>query len=106
MKQNLHPNWFDEAKVTCACGNSFTTGSTVDSIRVEICAKCHPFFTGQQKFVDTLGRVDKFQMATKRAEEKRVQKQEIAKARAEKSRPSSQDRLSLRDLLMQARKNS
>lgn len=106
MKQNLHPIWFDDAKVTCACGNSFTTGSTVDSIKVEICSKCHPFFTGQQKFVDTLGRVDKFQMQTKRAEEQKVKKQEIAKARAEKSRPSSQDRLSLRDLLMQARKNS
>jgi large subunit ribosomal protein L31 len=106
MKQNLHPNWFDEAKVTCACGNTFTTGSTVDSIRVEICSKCHPFFTGQQKFVDTLGRVDKFQMAAKKAEEQKIVKAEIAKARAEKSRPSSQGQLSLRDLLMQARKNS
>ena len=106
MKTNIHPNWFADAKVSCACGNTFNTGSTVDSIRVEICSVCHPFFTGQQKFVDTLGRVDKFQMASKKAEEKKAVKEEIAKARAERSRPTSGERLSLRDLLMQARKNS
>lgn len=106
MKQNIHPQWHDEAKVVCACGHTFTTGSTVDSIRVEICSNCHPFFTGQQKFVDTLGRVDKFQMAAKRAEEQKEKRAEIAKVKAEKARPSSEGRLSLRDLLMQARKNS
>jgi len=60
MKQNIHPQWFPEAKVTCACGNTFTTGSTKEEIRVEVCSACHPFYTGQQKFVDTLGRVEKF----------------------------------------------
>jgi large subunit ribosomal protein L31 len=60
MKQNLHPAWHDDAVVTCACGNSFVTGSTLDKMDVDICAKCHPFFTGEMRFVDRQGRVDKF----------------------------------------------
>lgn len=60
MKPNIHPKYYAEAKVTCACGNSFLTGSTKPEIKVEICSKCHPFFTGEMKFVDTLGRVDRF----------------------------------------------
>lgn len=61
MKQAIHPTYFDNCQVTCACGNSFTTGSTLEKIEVEVCANCHPFFTGQQKFVDTKGRIEKFQ---------------------------------------------
>lgn len=61
MKVNTHPQWYPEAQVTCACGNTFTVGSTKSAISVEICAKCHPFFTGEMKFVDTLGRVERFQ---------------------------------------------
>lgn len=61
MKKGIHPQWFSEAKVTCACGNSWVTGSTKEEIRVEICSACHPFFTGQQRFVDSLGRVERFQ---------------------------------------------
>jgi len=61
MKNDIHPKWNSEAKVTCVCGNSFIVGSTKESIKVEVCAACHPFFTGQQKFVDALGRVEKFQ---------------------------------------------
>ena len=61
MKVAGHPVYYHEAKVTCACGNTFTTGSTKPEIRVEICAKCHPFFTGEMRFVDTLGRVERFQ---------------------------------------------
>ncbi|MBU2577316.1 50S ribosomal protein L31 [Patescibacteria group bacterium] len=61
MKQDIHPKWFNDAKVLCACGNTFTVGSTQEVIKVEVCSACHPFFTGQQKFVDTLGRVEKFQ---------------------------------------------
>ncbi len=61
MKENTHPNYHD-VTVTCACGNTFVSGTTIDTdnIRVEICSKCHPFFTGKQKLVDTGGRVDKF----------------------------------------------
>jgi len=61
MKENLHPEYHD-ATVTCACGQSFVTGTTkkTDTIKVDICNKCHPFFTGKQKLVDSGGRVDKF----------------------------------------------
>lgn len=59
MKEKIHPQYF-KTTVTCACGNSFETGSTKETLRVEICSKCHPFFTGKQKFVDTGGRVERF----------------------------------------------
>ena len=60
MKEKIHPG-YTEAKVVCGCGNTFTTRSTIDEIHVEICSACHPFYTGKQKFVDTAGRVEKFQ---------------------------------------------
>ncbi|HHW57435.1 MAG TPA: 50S ribosomal protein L31 [Clostridia bacterium] len=60
MKPNIHPTYYHDAVVRCACGNTFITGSTKKEIRVEICSKCHPFFTGQQKIVDTGGRVERF----------------------------------------------
>jgi len=59
MKKGIHPDYI-ESTVTCACGNAFTTRSTKEEIRVEICSQCHPFFTGKQKFVDSAGRVEKF----------------------------------------------
>ncbi len=59
MKQGIHPN-HKTAKVTCACGNEFETGSVKENIRVEICSECHPFYTGRQKFADAGGRVDRF----------------------------------------------
>ena len=60
MKANTHPKYNTECQVSCACGNKFTTGSTLEKIDVEVCSKCHPFFTGQLKFVDIKGRIDKF----------------------------------------------
>ena len=60
MKTNIHPQYYPEAKVVCACGNTFTVGSTKPEIKVEICSSCHPFFTGEMKFVDTAGRVELF----------------------------------------------
>lgn len=63
MKQGIHPQWYPEAKVTCACGATFTVGATAPEIHIEVCAACHPFFTGEARFVDTKGRVDKFQEA-------------------------------------------
>ena len=59
MKANIHPE-YKEATVTCACGNTFKTGSVKDELRVEICSECHPFFTGRQKFAERGGRVEKF----------------------------------------------
>jgi len=61
MKKEIHPKYFPEAKVTCACGNTWTTGSTKEEIRTEVCSACHPFFTGeQQRLIDMEGQVDRF----------------------------------------------
>lgn len=60
MKKEIHPAYNTNTVVTCACGNSFTVGSTKNELRVELCNACHPFYTGKAKFVDTAGRVDKF----------------------------------------------
>lgn len=60
MKEGLHPEWHSDAVVVCACGNTWTTGATVTEIRTDICSACHPFFTGEQRIVDTEGQVDRF----------------------------------------------
>ncbi|NEP82522.1 MAG: 50S ribosomal protein L31 [Okeania sp. SIO3B3] len=60
MRKNIHPTYHADAKVTCACGSTWTTGSTEPELRVYICSDCHPFFTGEQRIVDTAGRVDRF----------------------------------------------
>lgn len=60
MKENIHPKWFSEANVVCACGNTWKTGATVPEIRTDICSACHPFYTGEQRIVDTEGQVDRF----------------------------------------------
>ncbi len=106
MKADIHPTWYPEAKVTCACGESFVTGSTLPEIRVEICSKCHPLFTGQARFVDTLGQVDRF---VKRQEESKVKQDErkkILEKRLSKVAGKKKERPSLKDLLMQARKQA
>jgi large subunit ribosomal protein L31 len=61
MKKNIHPVYYPDAKVICACGNTFTTGSTLPEIKTELCSACHPFYTGKQKLVDSARRVEKFQ---------------------------------------------
>ena len=60
MKKDIHPTYFPEARVICACGETWTVGSTQEEIRVDICSACHPFFTGEQRIVDTEGQVDRF----------------------------------------------
>lgn len=67
MKEKIHPKYFTDAKVICSCGNTFTTGSTRQTLKVELCNKCHPFFTGEQKIIDTAGRVERFNKKYKRA---------------------------------------
>lgn len=105
MKANVHPTYFPEAKVVCACGNTFTSGSTSENIRVELCSQCHPFYTGQQKFVDTAGQVDKFERTLKKSQEKQSERSQVMANRAEKSGNKTTERLSLKDLLINARKN-
>ncbi len=60
MKDKIHPKYYTDAQVVCACGNSFTTGSTSKLMKVELCSNCHPFFTGERKLMDTAGRVERF----------------------------------------------
>ncbi len=60
MKEKIHPEYYPEAKVTCSCGNVFAVGSTQKDIKTEICSKCHPFYTGEQKIIDAQGQVQKF----------------------------------------------
>ena len=60
MKEKIHPTYYPEAKASCSCGNTFTIGSTKPEIRVELCSQCHPFFTGEQRVIDTAGRVERF----------------------------------------------
>jgi large subunit ribosomal protein L31 len=68
MKTDIHPTYYKDGKVTCACGKTFSIGSTVKDISVEICSACHPFYTGVDKVVDTAGRVEKFKTRLKAAE--------------------------------------
>jgi len=82
MKANIHPQYYNNAQVICACGNKFTTGSTLETIRVELCNKCHPFYTGEQRFVDSASRIQKFKLKQNIAKQyltKKVKKQEEQK---------------------------
>lgn len=96
MKAKIHPTYYADAVVTCACGNTFTAGSTRKTLTVDVCSACHPFFTGQMKFVDTQGRVERFQEKMKAA--KYVKKQKV---RQEQEAPRS-----LKEMLSQAKKKA
>lgn len=76
MKANIHPQYFPEAQVSCACGNRFTVGSTREVIHVELCSNCHPFYTGKQRFVDTASRIEKFQQKQAKAKPLKIKKDE------------------------------
>jgi len=69
VKKDIHPKYYPEAKVICACGNTWTTGSTKPEIRTEMCSACHPFFTGEQRIVDTAGQVERFERRKKLADD-------------------------------------
>ena len=69
MRKGIHPEYYAEARVTCACGNTWTTGSTRKEIRTDVCSKCHPFYTGEQRIVDTAGQVDRFIRRLQRSQE-------------------------------------
>ncbi len=85
MKAGIHPKYYPEARVICSCGNTWTTGSTVPEIRTDICSKCHPFYTGEQRIVDTAGQVERFMNRLKRysaAEEDKAKRQARAAQKA------------------------
>jgi len=96
MKANIHPKYFDNANVFCACGNKFTVGSTTEVIRVELCDKCHPFYTGEQRFVDSASRIQKFQKKQDTA------KQYVAKKveKIEKQKKQQDGPKTLREMLI------
>ena len=101
MKPNIHPQYFDDCKVTCACGNTFTAGATVPEIHVELCNNCHPFFTGEMKYVDTLGKVEKFEKARVHAKQVAQTRQKVEKEKVERTRPGS-----LKEMLDLAKKQA
>jgi len=100
MKAKIHPQYHHNTKVICACGNSFETGSTLPEIKVDICSACHPFFTGEMKFVDTQGRVEKFQ--AKMAQAGKYQSKNTKKAT--KNIQEDQTPLTLREMIQAQRK--
>ena len=79
MKKEIHPKYHANGQVTCACGNSFTTGSTQEKIEIEVCSACHPFFTGKAKFVDTARRVEKFKEKEEKVKAKRTKAKHTSK---------------------------
>lgn len=100
MQTKIHPTYHNEVEVVCSsCGNTFTTGSTKNSIHVEVCYKCHPFFTGEQRFLDTQGRVEKFQKQQAVAKEFRAR---YADKKAKKQDKQQKESKSLRELLAES----
>ncbi len=96
MKANVHPKYFSNAQVTCVCGNQFHVGSTQERINVELCYNCHPFYTGEQRFVDSASRIQKFQTKQQKATE---YKATVTKKVEDKKRSQSGPK-SLREMLM------
>jgi large subunit ribosomal protein L31 len=74
MKKDIHPKYFDKVQVKCACGKSFTVGSTKEFIETEICSGCHPFYTGKEKMLDTMGQVQKFKKRLAKKQKKNARK--------------------------------
>jgi large subunit ribosomal protein L31 len=100
MRAAIHPTYFSEAQVVCSCGNMFTTGSTKQEIHVEICYKCHPLYTGEKRYVDTLGQVGKFQKKQERAEKIQAARPAPKPKAGDKKTPQQQPK-SLRELLLE-----
>ena len=87
MKKGIHPTYYTDAQVTCSCGNTWTTGSTQKVIRTDVCFKCHPFFTGEQRIVDTEGQVDRFYKKLQVRQDYMREKEERTSARTSPARP-------------------
>ena len=75
MREGIHPKWYPEARVICACGNTWTVGAAIPEIRTDVCYNCHPFFTGEQRIVDTAGQVDRYQKRMKRHQQHTAEEQ-------------------------------
>ena len=108
MKKDIHPKYYPEAVVTCACGNSWTTGSTQPTIRTDVCSACHPFYTGEQRIVDTEGQVDRFYKKLQARKDYLTEKEAAAMARVSPERPVNELGLTKRvvDILAKAEINN
>jgi large subunit ribosomal protein L31 len=104
MKENIHPTWYPDAQVICACGNTWTTGSTQKVIRTDVCSKCHPFYTGEQRIVDTEGQVDRFYKKLQARQQYLDEQQAREEARTSLDRPIEELELGTRptDVLAKA----
>lgn len=96
MKANIHPTFYENAQVICVCGNRFTTGSTRETIHIELCNDCHPFYTGQQKFVDSGSLIKKFQ--TRQENAQKYQQKKVKKI--EEKKKSEEGPKTLREMLI------
>jgi len=92
MKKDIHPQFYIDAKAKCACGAEFNVGSTLEEIRVEVCSACHPFYTGNEKILDTAGRVEKFKQRRAAAVPKKPKKNPVVK-KAEKAKEKEEKSL-------------
>lgn len=96
MKAKIHPAYFHDTKVTCACGNTFVSGSINQTLSVEVCYKCHPFYTGEHRFVDTKGKVESFQKKQQVAREMQVK---LSSKKAKKEEKTAKSGKTLKELL-------
>lgn len=96
MKANIHPTFYEDAQVVCSCGNTFTTGSTKKTISVEVCSKCHPLYTGEQRYIDSKGKVESFEK--KREMAKKYEAIKVTK-KEKKHQKSEKKTKSLKELL-------
>ena len=95
MKADVHPQYFEQARIICGCGTTYITGSTREEIRVQLCSNCHPFYTGQHRYVDTASLIDKFEKKRKEAQPRKI--------KAQKEQSDNQPK-TLKEMLMQLKK--
>lgn len=89
MKQGIHPTYYTKATITCACGAVLETGSTVETMHTEICALCHPLYTGKKKVIDTTGRVDRFKKMAEKSQAKQIASKKAPRVKAEEKKEAT-----------------
>ncbi len=101
MKKGIHPKYYSEAKVTCSCGNTFVVGSTRETIRTDVCSACHPFFTGEQRLVDTAGQVERFIRRLEKSED--IRAGELTRPETEKAEKKAEEEAPIKVLGLSSR---
>ncbi len=98
MKTGIHPTYYPKATVKCACGKVFTVGSTKENMEIEICSNCHPFYTGQEKLVDTLGMVEKFRKRVQKAQYLKAEKKAIFEKPSQKTKAKNRKTQKIKEI--------